>query len=67
VTSGARYAWTQLQVIESRSRLYENLTPVMGDPHGWVVDCIAASIEKYVQSFNLFGPAEQLGARKRST
>jgi hypothetical protein len=40
---------------------------VMGDPHGWVVDRIAASIEKYVQSFNLFGPAEQLGARKRST
>ena len=48
VTSGARYVWTQPQVVESRSRLYENLTPVMGDPHGWVVDRIAASIEKYV-------------------
>ena len=67
MTSGARYAWTQLQVIESRSRLYENLTPVMGDLHGWVVDRIAASIEKHVWAFNLFGSAEQLGARKRST
>jgi len=28
---------------------------------------IAASIEKYVRAFNLFGSAEQLGVRKRST
>jgi D-tagatose-1,6-bisphosphate aldolase subunit GatZ/KbaZ len=61
VTSGARYVWTQPQVVEGRSRLYENLTPVMGDPHGWVVDRIAASIEKYVRAFNLFGSAERLG------
>jgi tagatose-1,6-bisphosphate aldolase non-catalytic subunit AgaZ/GatZ len=67
VTSGARYVWTQPQVVESRSRLYENLTPVMGDPHGWVVDRIAAPIEKYVRAFNLFGSAQLLGARKRST
>jgi len=67
VTSGARYVWTQPQVVESRSRFYENLTPVMGDPHGWVIDRIAASIEKYARAFNLFGSAEQLGARKRST
>ena len=73
VTSGARYVWTQPQVVESRSRLYENLTPVMGDPHGWVVSRIAASIEKYVRAFNLFGSAELLGlseayaGRKQST
>lgn len=73
VTSGARYVWTQPQVVESRSRLYENLTPVMGDPHGWVVGRIAASIEKYVRAFNLFGSAELLGlseahaGRKQST
>jgi hypothetical protein len=54
-------------VVESRSRLYENLAPVMGDPHGWVVRRIAASIEKYVWAFNLFGSAELLGARKRNT
>ena len=67
MTSGARYVWTQPQVVESRSRLHENLRPVMGDPHGWVVDRKAASIEKYVRAFNLFGSAEQLGVRKRST
>ena len=67
VISGARYVWTQPQVVESRSRLYENLTPVMGDPHGWVVDRIAAPTEKYVRAFNLFGSAQLLGARKRST
>ena len=65
--SGARYVWTQPQVVESRSRLYENRTPVMGDPQGWVVDRMAASIEMYVRAFNLFGSAEQLGARKRRT
>jgi hypothetical protein len=54
-------------VIKSLVRLVKNLTPVMGDPHGWVVARIAASIEKYVWAFNLFGSAEQLGARKRST
>jgi hypothetical protein len=49
------------------------LTPVMGDPHGWVVGRIAASIEKYVRAFNLFGCAELLGlsrvrvGRKQST
>jgi D-tagatose-1,6-bisphosphate aldolase subunit GatZ/KbaZ len=64
VTSGARYVWTQPQVVESRSRLYENLTPVMGDPHGWVVARIAASIEKYVRAFNLFGSAKLLGLRE---
>jgi hypothetical protein len=67
VISGARYVWTQPQVVESRSRFYENLTQVIGDSHGWVVDRMAASIEKYVRVFNLFGSAEQLGARKRST
>jgi len=64
VTSGARYVWTQPQVVGSRSRLYENLRPVMGDPHGWVVGRIAASIEKYVRAFNLFGSAELLSARR---
>lgn len=60
VTSGARYVWTQPQVVEARSRLYENLEPVMGDPHGWVVDRVAASIESYVRAFNLFGSVKLL-------
>jgi D-tagatose-1,6-bisphosphate aldolase subunit GatZ/KbaZ len=61
VVSGARYVWMRPQVLESRSQLYENLTLVMGDPHAWVVDRIAALIEKYVGAFNLFGSAELLG------
>lgn len=61
VTSGARYVWTEARVIESRARLYENLKPVMEDPHGWVVDRVGTSIEKYVRAFNLFGSVELLG------
>jgi D-tagatose-1,6-bisphosphate aldolase subunit GatZ/KbaZ len=57
VTSGARYVWTDPRVIEARSLLYDNLTSVMIDPHGWVVERIATSIERYVRAFNLFGSA----------
>jgi D-tagatose-1,6-bisphosphate aldolase subunit GatZ/KbaZ len=55
VTSGARYVWTEPSVAEARSRLYRNFGRVMDDPHGWVVNRIAMSIEKYVWAFNLFG------------
>jgi D-tagatose-1,6-bisphosphate aldolase subunit GatZ/KbaZ len=55
VTSGARYVWTEPSVAEARSRLYRNLGRVMDNPHGWVVNRIAMSIEKYVWAFNLFG------------
>jgi D-tagatose-1,6-bisphosphate aldolase subunit GatZ/KbaZ len=61
VASGARYVWTQGKVLEARSRLYENLAPVIGNPHGWVVDRVAASVEEYVRAFNLFGSAGLLG------
>jgi D-tagatose-1,6-bisphosphate aldolase subunit GatZ/KbaZ len=61
VTSGARYVWMQPKVLAARSRLYENLAPVMGDPHGWVVDRVAASVEEYVRAFNLFGSTGLLG------
>jgi hypothetical protein len=57
VTSGARYVWTDPRVIEARSLLYDNLTSVMTDPDGWVVERIATSIERYVRAFNLFGSA----------
>lgn len=55
VTSGARYVWTEGRVAEARARLYDNLAPVMGDPHGWVVERIAERIERYVWAFGLFG------------
>jgi D-tagatose-1,6-bisphosphate aldolase subunit GatZ/KbaZ len=60
VTSGARYVWTVPPVVEARSRLYRNLGQVMDNPHGWVVEHIAMSIEKYVRAFNLFGSARLL-------
>ena len=65
VTSGARYVWTQPEVLEARSRLYENLAPVMGDPHGWVVDRVASSVEEYVRAFDLFGSTGLLGLGER--
>jgi hypothetical protein len=33
-------------VAEAREKLYGNLRPVMGDPHGWVVERIAAVAER---------------------
>ena len=55
VASGARYVWTEPPVVEARLRLYDNLAPVSGDPHGWVVERVATSVEKYVRAFGLFG------------
>ena len=62
VKSGARYVWTEQSVVEARSRLYGNLVPVLKDPHGWVVDRIAASIEAYVRAFELFGSTRLLAS-----
>jgi tagatose-1,6-bisphosphate aldolase non-catalytic subunit AgaZ/GatZ len=53
VATGARYVWTDARVLEARKRLYENLRPELGDPHAVVVDHIAASIQRYVDAFNL--------------
>ncbi len=58
VASGARYVWTESRVVEARTRLYENLAPIMSDPHRQVVEYVATSIERYVQAFNLFGSAQ---------
>lgn len=58
VTTGSRYVWTQPSIMEARSRLYNNLKPVLANPHEWVVERIAVSIEKYVRAFNLFGSKE---------
>ena len=60
VASGARYVWTEPPVVDARSRLYKNLRPVLGDPHGWVVERVATSVEKYVRAFGLFGSTRLL-------
>ena len=61
VTSGARYVWTEPPVVQARCRLYGNLRPVMEDPHRWVIERVAASIEHYVSAFYLFGSTKLLG------
>jgi hypothetical protein len=54
VQTGARYVWTAPGVVKARERLYANLTHVLPDPHAYVVDRIAAAIDRYVNAFNLF-------------
>ena len=51
--TGARYIWTAPAVKEARQRLYCNLGEIMPDPGEYVVDRIAAAIEKYIKAFNL--------------
>ncbi|GIV80648.1 MAG: hypothetical protein KatS3mg051_0002 [Anaerolineae bacterium] len=52
--TGARYIWTEPSVVAARQRLYDNLRPIMGDPHRYVVDWIARAIERYIVAFHLF-------------
>jgi len=54
VQTGARYVWTAPGVQTARARLCANLTPIMGDPHAYVVDRIAQAMDRYVNAFHLF-------------
>jgi D-tagatose-1,6-bisphosphate aldolase subunit GatZ/KbaZ len=54
VQTGARYIWTTPPVIAARQKLYDNLKVVMPDPHQYVVERIADSIDRYINAFNLF-------------
>jgi hypothetical protein len=40
--------------------LYEHLALVAPDPHGYVVEAVARSIEHYVDAFNLYDAATLL-------
>lgn len=51
--TGARYVWATPAVCEARWRLYENLSQIMPDPHAFVIDRIAACMQRYVNAFNL--------------
>ena len=51
--TGSRYIWMDKTVVAARERLYKNLAKVLPNPHGYVVDQISKSIEKYIKSFNL--------------
>jgi len=59
--TGARYIWTEPAVLAARQKLYAHLAPVLPDPHGYVVDRIAAAIDRYINHFNLFSALEVLG------
>lgn len=52
--TGARYIWTNPEVVAARQQLYDNLRPILGDPHRYVVDWITHSIERYIVAFHLF-------------
>jgi hypothetical protein len=41
-------------VEQARKALYDNLSGAMIDPHQYVVDRIARSIDKYITHFNLY-------------
>jgi D-tagatose-1,6-bisphosphate aldolase subunit GatZ/KbaZ len=53
VQTGSRYIWTAPDVVSARQQLYENLLPVMPDPHRYVVEAIGKVVEKYIRKFNL--------------
>lgn len=51
--TGARYVWSQPEVRQARTRLYENLRGVISDPHAWVVGRIQQAIDRYIEAFHL--------------
>jgi D-tagatose-1,6-bisphosphate aldolase subunit GatZ/KbaZ len=61
VQTGARYVWTEPSVVAAREKLYTNLQPVYVNPHSYVVDRIADSIDHYINRFNLFDFNRRLG------
>jgi D-tagatose-1,6-bisphosphate aldolase subunit GatZ/KbaZ len=62
VQTGARYIWTQPDVVAAREGLYNHLAAVMPNPGQFVVERIARSMERYVGGFRLFGSSLLLGA-----
>ncbi|MCS6828606.1 MAG: class II D-tagatose-bisphosphate aldolase, non-catalytic subunit [Caldilinea sp.] len=60
VQTGARYVWTAPKVLAAREQLYAHLALVQADPHAYVVESIARSIERYVDAFNLYDAATLL-------
>jgi tagatose-1,6-bisphosphate aldolase non-catalytic subunit AgaZ/GatZ len=61
VETGARYIWTDADVLAARRQLYANLSVVLPDPDGYVVARIARVMDKYVQAFHLFDANTLLG------
>jgi D-tagatose-1,6-bisphosphate aldolase subunit GatZ/KbaZ len=60
--TGARYIWTDREVLEARRRLYINLEKDGFNPHLYVVERISLQILKYCRAFNLYGTVPILEA-----
>ncbi len=58
--TGARYVWTAPPVLAARRQLYTHLSLIAADPHAYVVESVARSIERYVDAFNLYDGASLL-------
>ena len=58
--TGARYIWTDANVVDTRQRLYANLANVFPDPHHMVVTRLAQAIDAYVNAFGLFDASHLL-------
>jgi len=54
IQTGSRYVWATPSVETARKKLYQNLSPIFNDPHAYVVDRIANSIDNYLVAFHLF-------------
>jgi D-tagatose-1,6-bisphosphate aldolase subunit GatZ/KbaZ len=57
----SRYIWTNEEVLAARLNLYKNMKEKVDDPHGYVVEKITLSIEKYIIAFNLQNSVTTLG------
>jgi D-tagatose-1,6-bisphosphate aldolase subunit GatZ/KbaZ len=53
--TGARYIWTQSEVVSARAQLYYNLSGTIPDPHGYVLEQISAVMDRYIHAFGLVG------------
>jgi D-tagatose-1,6-bisphosphate aldolase subunit GatZ/KbaZ len=60
--TGARYIWTDSEVLNARRRLYANLETDGFNPHRYVVERISQKILKYCREFNLYGTIPVLEA-----
>lgn len=59
--TGSRYIWTNPQVMDARSVLYQNLSWHGIDAHLYVLEKITQVIEKYIRAFNLENSMDILG------
>lgn len=60
IATGSRYVWTDADVLRARQVLYKNLSHERPAPHEFVIGRIAATMQRYVDAFNLRNSAARL-------